>query len=155
MRVLTTIIIPCDDWEIIYTLSYYHNQIGSMNYYPLFRVRSWNNGMRCISFYILMGSVIEDKDSKATTNRIDVSFIHVCANELSRHLYLLVCRLFDAKPLHKSMLLCCQLEPCGKLQWNFIRIRNFLFKKMHLKILFENCGQFCRRSHCINRPTTI
>ena len=25
----------------------------SMNYYPLFRVRSWNNGMRCMSFYIL------------------------------------------------------------------------------------------------------
>ena len=43
-----------DDWENIYTLSYYHHQIGSMNYYPLFRVRSWNNGMRCMSFYILM-----------------------------------------------------------------------------------------------------
>ena len=39
--------------ERIYTLSYYHHQIGSMNYYPLFRVRSWNNGMRCMSFYIL------------------------------------------------------------------------------------------------------
>ena len=44
----------CDDWENIYTLSYYHHQIGSMNYYPLLRVRSWNNGMRCMSFYILM-----------------------------------------------------------------------------------------------------
>ena len=43
-----------DDWENIYTLSYYHHQIGSMNYYPLFSVRSWNNGMRCMSFYILM-----------------------------------------------------------------------------------------------------
>ena len=31
-----------------------HHQIGSMNYCPLFRVRSWNNGMRCMSFYILM-----------------------------------------------------------------------------------------------------
>ena len=38
----------------MYTLSYYHHQIGSMNYYPLFRVRSWNNSMRCMSFYILM-----------------------------------------------------------------------------------------------------
>ena len=44
----------CDDWENIYTLSYYHHQIGSMNYYPLFRVRSGNNGMRCMSFYILI-----------------------------------------------------------------------------------------------------
>ena len=39
--------------ERIYTLSYYHHQIGSMNYYPLFRVRSLNNGMRCMSLYIL------------------------------------------------------------------------------------------------------
>ena len=37
--------------EIIYTLSYYHHQIGSMNYYPLFRARSWNNVMRCMSPY--------------------------------------------------------------------------------------------------------
>ena len=29
--------------------SYYHNQIGNMNHQPLFRVRSWNNGMRCLS----------------------------------------------------------------------------------------------------------
>ena len=40
--------------ERIYTLSYYHHQIGSMNYDPLFRVRSWNNGVRCMSFYILI-----------------------------------------------------------------------------------------------------
>ena len=42
--------------ERIYTLSYYHHQIGSMNYYPLFRVRSWNNGMCCMSLYILISS---------------------------------------------------------------------------------------------------
>ena len=41
----------------IYTLSYYHHQIRSMNYYPLFRVRSWNNGVRCMSFYILFLSM--------------------------------------------------------------------------------------------------
>ena len=45
---------PCDDREKIYILSYNHHQIGSMNCYPLFRVRSWNNGVRCMSFYILM-----------------------------------------------------------------------------------------------------
>ena len=44
----------CDGGDNIYTLSYYHHQIGSMNYYPLFRIRSWNNGVRCMSFYILM-----------------------------------------------------------------------------------------------------
>ena len=40
--------------ERICTLSYYHNQIGSINYHPLFRVRSWNNDMRCMSLYILI-----------------------------------------------------------------------------------------------------
>ena len=39
--------------EMIYTLYYYHHQIGSMNYYPLFRARSWNNGMRCMSIFLL------------------------------------------------------------------------------------------------------
>ena len=39
--------------ERIYTLSYYHHQIGNMNYYLLFRVRSWSNGLRCMSFFIL------------------------------------------------------------------------------------------------------
>ena len=46
----------CDDWGNTYTLSYYHHQIGSMNYYPLFGVRSWNNSVRCMTFYILMAT---------------------------------------------------------------------------------------------------
>ena len=45
---------PCDDWENINILSNYHHQIGSMNYYPLFRIRPWNNCARCMSFYILI-----------------------------------------------------------------------------------------------------
>ena len=49
--------LPCDNWENIYTLSYYHHQIGSMNYYPLFRVMSWNNGLCCMSFYNFMINV--------------------------------------------------------------------------------------------------
>ena len=47
-------IFPCDDWQNVYTLSYYQHQIVSMNYYPLLKVRSWNNGMRCMSFYIFI-----------------------------------------------------------------------------------------------------
>ena len=40
--------------SIKYTeLSYHHHQIGSMNYYSLFRVRPRNNGLRCMSLYIL------------------------------------------------------------------------------------------------------
>ena len=45
---------PCDDWENIYTLFYYHHQIGRMDYYPLFRATLWNNGVHCMSFYILL-----------------------------------------------------------------------------------------------------
>ena len=48
----------CGDWENICTLSYYHHQIGSVNYYPLFRVRSWNNGVRCMYFYIIIMQVL-------------------------------------------------------------------------------------------------
>ena len=46
----------CDEWDnihfILLSSSNYHHQ--NMNYYPLFRVRSWKNGMRCMSLYILM-----------------------------------------------------------------------------------------------------
>ena len=45
-------LLHCDDWENVYTLPYYHHQIGSMN--PLFRVRSWKNGMHCMPLYILI-----------------------------------------------------------------------------------------------------
>ena len=41
-------------WWLRDYVSYYHHQIGSINYYPLFRVRSWNNGVRCMSLYIFI-----------------------------------------------------------------------------------------------------
>ena len=45
--------IPYVSWR---TLSYYHHhQFGSMNFYLLFGVRPWNNGMRCMFLYILIG----------------------------------------------------------------------------------------------------
>ena len=43
-----------DDLYQFRILSYHHHQIGSLNYYPLFRVMSWNNGMCCMSLYILI-----------------------------------------------------------------------------------------------------
>ena len=43
--------------EYISFVLYYHHQIGGMN--PMFRVSSWNNDMRCMSFYILGNNVIE------------------------------------------------------------------------------------------------
>ena len=44
-----------NDCENMCTLSYYHHQIGNMTHLSLFSVRSWNNGMRCMYFYILIG----------------------------------------------------------------------------------------------------
>ena len=52
----------CDDWDNIYTLSYCHYQIGSMNYYPLFRVRSWNNGVRRMPFVFFFISISNELD---------------------------------------------------------------------------------------------
>ena len=46
----------CDDCENACTWSYHHHQIGCMNHLPLFKFRWWNNGMCCMSFYILMGT---------------------------------------------------------------------------------------------------
>ena len=43
-----------DVCEIMCTLSYWHHQIGSVIHLPLLMGRSWNNGMRCMSFYIFM-----------------------------------------------------------------------------------------------------
>ena len=43
-----------DDGENTCTWSYDHHQIGNMTSLPLFSVRACNNGMRCMSFYILM-----------------------------------------------------------------------------------------------------
>ena len=45
------------DRKDICTLSYYHHQIGSLTYLPLFRVRSWNNGMCCMSFLYFISTV--------------------------------------------------------------------------------------------------
>ena len=38
--------------RIFGTLSYHHLEIRSVNHLPLFRVRSWNNGMLCMFFCI-------------------------------------------------------------------------------------------------------
>ena len=40
-----------DDCENMCSLSYCHHQNGSMIHLPLFRLRSWNNGVRCM-FYL-------------------------------------------------------------------------------------------------------
>ena len=45
--------IPLIIVRICIHLSYYHHQIRLMVHLPLFRVRSWNNGMCCMIFYIL------------------------------------------------------------------------------------------------------
>ena len=59
-------------------LSYYHHQIGSMNYYPLFRVRSWNNGMRCMSFYILLKIIPREHSQATQASTLRMQVLAIC-----------------------------------------------------------------------------
>ena len=47
------------DCDNMCTISYYHNRIGNMTHLPFFRRWSWNNGMRCMPFYILLSQAID------------------------------------------------------------------------------------------------
>ena len=91
---------PCNDWKNIYTLSYYHHPIGSMNYYPLLRVRSWNNGTRCMSFYILMGVMT----SQITGNPVVRS--RICSGEEQSTIKGPRCRPFLGKPQNSHKMAC-------------------------------------------------
>ena len=44
----------CENMCTSYYHHHHHHQIGSMFQLPLFIVRAWINGMRCMSFYILI-----------------------------------------------------------------------------------------------------
>ena len=80
----------CNDGEDMCTSSYYHPQIGSMTHLRFFRFRSWNNGMRYMSvfvlaffFYIVIcrhNSNIED---------LEVTFINLSKLELSHYIHVL------------------------------------------------------------------
>ena len=50
-----------------------------MNYYPLFRVRSWKNGVRCMSIYILIQLSSEFQNSLCMWHNLlhDVFFIEI------------------------------------------------------------------------------
>ena len=74
----------CDDWEDIYTLSYCYHQIGSMNHYPLFRVRSWNNGARCMSFCILIKHTLA---CNKTVDHSDVGAAPTTFSFSTKHLF--------------------------------------------------------------------
>ena len=102
----------------IYTLSYYHHQIGSMNHYPLFRVRSWNNGMRCVSLFILIApcvlvtsfpfvlfpSLSNDPIRPDTVSDTKGLFLHVvllvCLQELSAGKYI-TNKIYEWKAYHE------------------------------------------------------
>ena len=44
----------CKACDNTWALLYHHHQIGSIDHLSLFRVKSWNNGMHCMFFYVLM-----------------------------------------------------------------------------------------------------
>ena len=47
---------------------------------------------------------------------------------------IMACRLFGAKPSPEPMLAYCRLDSRNKLQWIWIEILSFPFKKMYLKV---------------------
>ena len=56
--------LTCDDFDYTCTLYHCHHQIECMTHWPLFRVRSWNKGMRFMSFYILSPCNISSRKQK-------------------------------------------------------------------------------------------
>ena len=50
-----------NDCDNTFTLSYHHHQIRILTHLSLFWVRSWNNGMSCVFFYILIGWILEQQ----------------------------------------------------------------------------------------------
>ena len=74
--------------KIIYTLSYYHHQIGSMNCYPLFRVGSWDNDRRCICLYIPLDRHIcpwRSNDFRQLFEQVcfaNKHYIHICCDNI-------------------------------------------------------------------------
>ena len=70
---------------------------------------------------------------------------HICVSELGQHWsrhWLVACS------VHSHFLdQCCRIvnwTPRNKLQWNSIKVQNFYFKKMHLKMLPAKWRPFCR-----------
>ena len=54
----------------------------SMNYYPLLRIRSWNNGVRCMSFYIIMQTTPQSRENMYVIQFISPDFGLKCADKI-------------------------------------------------------------------------
>ena len=78
------------------TLSYYHHQTGSMNHKPLFRVRSWNNGMRCMSYYVLSNETNKQTNSISIANALEM--LQSCTKPLISY-YFMRCHLWDTQKI--------------------------------------------------------
>ena len=81
----------------IYNSSYYHNQIGRMTHLPLFRVRSWNNSIRWMSFYIfrwgstsagLLLAIAPPSLKTTKLSWLQCRLSHCCPNKMSQIAFL-------------------------------------------------------------------
>ena len=81
---------------------------------------------------------------RSSLNSSPLSATYMCQWIGSALVQIMACRLFSAKPLSKPMLGYCQFGPLGT---NFseilIKILNFSFMKMHLKIWSAKRRPFC------------
>ena len=66
---------------------------------------------------------------------------------------IMACRLFGAKPLLNQWWIIVNWTLRNNFKWNFIKLQNFLFAKMHLKILSAKWRPFCPRGRWVKGST--
>ena len=92
----------CGDCENTRTL-YYHHQIGSMTHLRLFRFRSWNNGMRYMSFYVLCSFFIvicrhNSEIGLINLSKLELSQLHTRTSKVSHNIH----QVFGMLPMSDS-----------------------------------------------------
>ena len=105
-----------DNCENICTLSYYHHQIGSMTHLPLFRVRSRNNGICCMSFNILVKWVWLWHSSSTHHHHISVQ-IHSWEFRCCKDMYLVYLSFIKLNSPWNKMMVTQQLITSQVFSW--------------------------------------
>ena len=141
-------------------LSYCHHQIGSMTHLPLLRVRSWNNGVCCMSFYILLAWI-------SNLNAVHGGVItyhwlthwgrvtHICVSKLT-----ISGSDNGLSPGQRQAIIWTNdgillIGPLGTYFSEILSgIHTFSLKKMHLKVSSGKCRPFCLGLNVIRHVIT-
>ena len=113
-----------------------------MNYYPLLRVRSWNNGMRCVSPYILkrpfLRGILRYMDKSPVMLKVSWRTALHCTKGLIRFYQSgrlpKVVALFSATNISSYIIELLQLHDTIQIKWNYARIHYIRTIRSHLMI---------------------